>query len=77
MATYEKGREMETLSSDLLSGAAAAATYAGVSRSIIYRLTASGEIPAIRKGRRIYYRKSALQAAFAPEALDSTATSNV
>ncbi|MBB4099789.1 helix-turn-helix domain-containing protein [Sphingomonas kyeonggiensis] len=58
---------MEKLSEDLLSGAEAAAEYAGVSRNIIYRLTASGEIPAIRKGRRIYYRKSAIERAFSTD----------
>lgn len=49
---------------DLLSGAAGAAAYMGLPQRTIYRLTEQGHIPAIRKGRRLYYRKSDLDRAF-------------
>lgn len=55
---------MQTLSEDLLEGAAAAAEFIGISRKRVYRLTEKDELPVIRKGGRLYYRKSDLQRAF-------------
>ena len=49
---------------DLLAGADAAAAYMGLPRRTIYRLTEQGHIPAAKKGRRLYYRKSELDLAF-------------
>lgn len=49
---------------DLIAGAADAASYTGLSRRVIYRLTEQGRLPAIRMGRRLYYRKSELDRAF-------------
>lgn len=60
----------EELADDLLAGAAAAASYSGLSRRVIYHLTESGELPVKRIGRRLYYRKSELDAVFRPT--DST-----
>ena len=54
----------EELADDLLAGAAAAAAYCGLSRRIIYHLTETGDLPVIRIGRRLYYRKSELDKVF-------------
>lgn len=58
----------DDLSSDLLSGAAAAARYTGLSRRVIYHLTETGALPVIRIGRRLYYRRSELAQAFRSQA---------
>lgn len=55
------------LSEDLLAGAAAAAAYVGVKPRSIYHMTLAGQIPAIRKGKRLYFRKSDLERAFSAE----------
>ncbi len=52
------------LSDDLIAGAKAAATFTGLTERAIYHLAESGQLPAIRKGRRIYFRKSELEKAF-------------
>ena len=58
------------MNSDLIVGADGAAHYTGLSRRTVYRLVDEGHIPAIRKGRRLYFRKSELNRAFsAPEAV--------
>jgi len=53
------------MQSDLISGAEAAAAYTGLPRRVIYRLTEQGHLPVRRMGRRLYYRKSELDQAFA------------
>ena len=50
---------------DLMEGAAAAAEFTGLTRRKIYRLVDEGHLPCVRKGRRIFFRKSELRAAFA------------
>ncbi len=52
------------LSSDLLAGASAAARHTGLSERAIYHLVYAGQLPVIRKGRRLYFRKSELDTAF-------------
>ena len=52
------------MNSDLLSGASSAASFLGLSRRQIYRMTELGELPCIRKGRRLYFRKSELERSF-------------
>ena len=52
------------MSHDLVTGAKGAADYLGISANSVYHLTSQGELPVIRKGRRLYYRKSDLEAAF-------------
>ncbi|ASP30189.1 helix-turn-helix domain-containing protein [Qipengyuania flava] len=52
------------LNHDLIHGAAGAASYCGLSRRAVYHLVESGELPVIRKGRRLFFRKSELEAAF-------------
>ena len=56
------------LSHDLLSGAKAAADYTGESPRAIYHLVERGHLPVIRKGRKLYFRKSELEAAFRSDA---------
>ncbi|WP_333839298.1 helix-turn-helix domain-containing protein [Novosphingobium sp.] len=52
------------LNSDLLNGAKAAAAYIGQTPRAVYHMTEKGLLPVIRKGRRLYFRKSELEAAF-------------
>lgn len=52
------------LSEDLIVGAIAAAKYAGLKARVIYHLVEKGHLPVIRKGKRLYFRKSDLEAAF-------------
>ena len=49
---------------DLIEGASDAAAFTGLSRRKIYRLAEEGHVPVIRKGRRLYFRKSELELAF-------------
>ncbi|PQM27664.1 helix-turn-helix domain-containing protein [Sphingopyxis lindanitolerans] len=56
------------LSDDLIRGAADAAKYTGLPRHQIYQLVAKGELPAIRKGEKLFFRKSELDAAFRSDA---------
>ena len=52
------------LSNDLLSGAKAAAQELGLTERAIYHMVEAGHLPVIRKGKRLYFRKSELEAAF-------------
>ncbi|CAH0496623.1 helix-turn-helix domain-containing protein [Novosphingobium sp. CECT 9465] len=52
------------LSDDLLGGAKAAAAYIGQNDRAIYHMVQQGLLPVIRKGRKLYFRKSELEAAF-------------
>lgn len=54
----------EKLNLDLIVGAEAAADYLGISRRMVYRLVDEGHIPAVHKGRRLYFRQSELDRAF-------------
>lgn len=56
------------LKEDLIKGAKAAAAYCGLSPRIIYHLASSGELPTIKMGGGLYFRKSELDAAFRSEA---------
>ncbi|MCW1381967.1 helix-turn-helix domain-containing protein [Novosphingobium sp. KCTC 2891] len=49
---------------DLIDGAEAAAAFTGLSRRQIYRLVEHGHLPVIRKGRRLFFRKSEVERAF-------------
>lgn len=49
---------------DILAGAHAAAIYTGLSRRLIYRLAEQGHLPVVKKGRRLFFSKSALEKAF-------------
>lgn len=56
------------LSEDLLEGAAAIGRYIGKSERATFHLIYQNQIPVIRKGRRIFARKSELERAFSSEA---------
>jgi excisionase family DNA binding protein len=56
------------LADDLLPGATAAAAYIGVTPRAVYHLVEAGHLPAIRKGRKLYFRKSELERAFSAQA---------
>ncbi|WP_028056288.1 helix-turn-helix domain-containing protein [Sphingobium bisphenolivorans] len=58
------------LSQDLLSGARAASEFTGgiISERNIYAMVERGQLPVIRKGKRLYFRKSELEAAFRSDA---------
>jgi hypothetical protein len=56
------------LTEDLLEGADAIASYIGKTTRSTYHLLAAGRLPHIRKGRKIFARKSELEAAFRSEA---------
>jgi len=64
---YEEDGASAMLSSDLLDGAKAAAEYVGVKPRAIYHMTERGLLPTIRMGRRLFYRKSELEAVFRSE----------
>jgi len=55
------------LSDDLLAGAEAAAAFVGITPRAIYHLVESQNLPVIRKGKRLYFRKSELERAFTSE----------
>ncbi len=55
------------LSMDLLSGAKAAADFIGESPRAVYHMADKGLLPCIRMGRKLYFRKSELEAAFRSE----------
>lgn len=57
-----------SLANDLLAGAKAAADYIGDTPRAIYHMAEKGQLPVIRKGRKLYFRKSELEAAFRSEA---------
>lgn len=52
------------LNSDLIKGAKAAADYIGVTPRIVYHMCEEGELPHVKRGRRLFFRKSELEAAF-------------
>lgn len=56
------------LNVDLISGAAAAAAYCGLTPREIYHLAETGRLPVIRKGRKLFFKKSELEAAFRSDA---------
>lgn len=55
------------MNSDLIIGADNAALFTGLPRRTIYRLVDEGHIPAVRKGRRLYFRKTELERAFSTQ----------
>ena len=56
------------LKDDLIAGAAAAASECGLTVRQVYKLVDQGRLPAVRKGTRLYFRKSELDAAFRSDA---------
>lgn len=58
---------------DLIRGARAAADYLGLSEKEVFNMAASGHLPVIKKGRRLFFRKSALDRAFSADGNDAKA----
>jgi len=56
-----------TLSSDLIAGAEGAAAFTGLTARAIYHLVERGQLPVVRLGRRLYFRKSELTRVFSGE----------
>lgn len=55
---------MNALKEDLLSGVQSIADYIGEDKQVAQRLIAKGAIPAFKKGRKVFSRKSEIDAAF-------------
>ncbi|WP_221795695.1 helix-turn-helix domain-containing protein [Aquisediminimonas sediminicola] len=55
------------LQQDLIAGAKMAAEYTGLTERQIYHMAEDGRLPVIRKGKRLFFRKSELEAAFRSE----------
>jgi hypothetical protein len=55
---------MSALREDLLSGVQSIADYIGEDKQVAQRLIAKGDIPAFKKGRKVFARKSEIDAAF-------------
>lgn len=58
------------LQNDLVAGARGAAAYIGLTERQIYHMAEQGHLPVIRKGRKLYFRTSELEAAFRSEAVN-------
>lgn len=52
------------LSTDLIKGAKAAAEYIGVTPRTVYHMCEDNSLPHVKRGRRLFFRKSELEAAF-------------
>ncbi|WP_265570853.1 helix-turn-helix domain-containing protein [Sphingomicrobium nitratireducens] len=59
------------LKNDLIAGAEAAAQECGLKPRAIYHMVENGQLPVIRMGRRLYFRRSELDAAFRSSAQDA------
>lgn len=58
---------MGTLRDDLLPDARSAADYIGTDKRTVYELVRKGAIPAVRMGRKLYFRKSEINLAFSSQ----------
>lgn len=56
------------LNEDLIKGATAAAKFCGLAPRTIYHLVEIGQLPAVKKGKVLFFRKSELERAFTSEA---------
>lgn len=61
-------KEKEMLNGDLINGASEAAKFIGISPRTVYHMCEAGTLPFIKKGKRLYFRKSELEAAFRSQA---------
>lgn len=52
------------LSNDLIKGTKAAAVYLGFTERQLWHMVYEGSVPHVRKGRRLFFRKSELDRAF-------------
>lgn len=56
------------LKDDIIVGARAAAEHIGLSQRFVYAMVERGDLPVIRSGRRLLFRKSALERALSGNA---------
>jgi hypothetical protein len=58
------------LGSDLIKGAKGVEDYTGglITQRQVYHMVEHGQLPVIRKGRVMFFRKSSLEQAFQPDA---------
>lgn len=56
--------KLPALRDDLIKGTTAAAAYCGLDPRTIYHLVEIGELPAVKKGKTLFFTKSSLDAAF-------------
>ena len=56
------------LSCDIIRGTKAAAEYLGFTERQLWHMVYEGRVPHVRKGRRLFFRKSELDRSFAAEA---------
>lgn len=59
---------MQNLTDDLLEGASSIAAFLGKTERATYHLIYTNRIPCFRKGKRLFARKSEIEAAFRAEA---------
>lgn len=62
---------MDNLATDLLQGARAAAEFTfgdAKKQRLIYNMVEQGHVPVVRKGKRLFFRKSDLRRAFSVSA---------
>lgn len=59
---------MANLADDLIAGADAAAAYLGIPARSVYHMVGAGQLPVIKKGRRLYFRKAELDQSFSSAA---------
>lgn len=52
------------LSGDLIKGTKAAAAYLGFTERQLWHMVYEGRVPHVRKGRRLFFRKTELDRAF-------------
>lgn len=57
------------LNTDLIAGAKGAGRYIGLTDKAVYHMVEKGHLPVIRKGKRLFFRKSELDAAFRSDAV--------
>ena len=55
------------LSDDLIAGAEAAARKCGLKPRQIYHMVESGQLPCVRMGKRLYFRRTELDRAFSAD----------
>jgi hypothetical protein len=55
------------LSNDLIVGARAAAAFSGLTERQIYHMAEAGTLPCFKRGKRLFFRKTELEAAFRSE----------
>lgn len=63
----------ENLSDDLITSVKDASAYIRSTPRQVYHMVEKGYLPGIRKGRKMYFRKSELEAAFRSDTVQNAA----